>query len=59
MKNRILTIAILIVAQATAVLAQTGFEQYYYMQKKQPMTVVPVVHVQNCKNWYAEARYNY
>lgn len=59
MKNRILTIAFLIVTQATAALAQAGFEQYYYVQNKQPMTMVPIVHVQNSKNWYAEARYNY
>jgi len=38
---------------------QGGFEQYLYAKNKQSLQVVPLLHYQNSKNWYAEARYNY
>lgn len=39
--------------------AQIGLEQYYYMGAYQTFTVVPLVHYQSSKNWYAEGRFNY
>jgi hypothetical protein len=47
------------ISYAISALGQTGFEQYYYVQKKQPVVLVPVFHFQNSRNWYVEARYNY
>jgi hypothetical protein len=58
MRNRVLWIG-LVMAHASGVCGQGAFEQYYYVQKNQPVTLVPVVHIQNSRNWYVEARYNY
>lgn len=46
-------------ACASSVVAQTGIDQYYYWQEEDSLTLVPIVHFQGRKNWYAEARYNY
>ncbi|HEY9005041.1 hypothetical protein [Ohtaekwangia sp.] len=60
MKSSIVSIALVyIVFGATHVLAQTGLEQYYYVQKQKPVEFVPIVSYQTRSNWYAEARYNY
>ena len=36
-----------------------GIEQYQYLGKGTANAIVPVLHFQNSKGWYAEARYNY
>jgi len=57
MKNNILIFIIALAAiQAQA---QTGLEQYYYVQNKKAVEFVPMVHFETKNNWYAEARYNY
>jgi hypothetical protein len=58
MRNKIIFIT-MIVGHAISALGQTGLEQYYYVQKKQPVVLVPVFHFQSSRNWYVEARYNY
>jgi hypothetical protein len=58
MKNKILFIAICFF-HTLAVLGQAGLEQYYYVQKGQPLMLMPILHVQNSRNWYAEGRFNY
>lgn len=58
MKNSLVSILILIMFQA-AQAQQGGFEQYVYARNKEALQVVPLLHYQNSKNWYAEARYNY
>jgi hypothetical protein len=50
---------LIVILQPAALLGQSGFEQYYYLQDEKPVTFVPILHFQNEKNWYAEARYNY
>lgn len=59
MKNRILFITSFLAAQATAGLGQAGFEQYYYLQEKETLALMPILYIQSRTNWYAEARYNY
>jgi hypothetical protein len=59
MKNKCLFITILLLSQTLFAVAQIGFEQYYYGQKNKPTTLVPIVHFQNKRNWYGEARFNY
>ncbi len=39
--------------------AKGGIEQYQYLGKGTANAIVPVLHFQNSKGWYAEARYNY
>src|SRR5687767_13080688 len=39
--------------------AEMSLEQYHYMGNTQTYTYMPIMHFQNKKNWYAEARYNY
>lgn len=51
--------AALLILQATASMGQAGLEQYYYLQRNTTPVMVPIVHVQNRKNWYGEVRYNY
>jgi hypothetical protein len=59
MRNSFLIVMAVAASGATGAYAQVGFEQYYYLQERTPVDFVPIVHVQNRKNWYAEARYNY
>lgn len=59
MKNKVLLVAAFIFSQLIHSFAQTGLEQYYYWKDKNTTTFMPVVHFQNAKNWYAEARFNY
>jgi hypothetical protein len=47
------------VGHAFGVHGQAGVEQYYYVQKSEPLILVPIVHVETSRNWYVEARYNY
>jgi len=49
----------LMICQTLVLSGQAGFEQYYYLQDKKPGILVPIIHIQNKKNWYAEGRYNY
>jgi hypothetical protein len=58
MRNKALWIG-LMMSHALGVCGQAAFEQYYYIQKNEPLTLVPIVHIQNDRNWYVEARYNY
>jgi hypothetical protein len=39
--------------------AEIAVEQYHYFGKFQPYTYMPIVHFQNARKWYVEARYNY
>jgi hypothetical protein len=39
--------------------SEISLEQYHYYGAEQPYTYMPVMHFQNKRNWYAEARYNY
>jgi hypothetical protein len=59
MKNNFVYIAILLTVHATALMGQSGFEQYYYLQKNTAPVMVPIVHVQSDHGWYTEVRYNY
>jgi hypothetical protein len=59
MTNKNLFISTFFAFQATLALGQAGFEQYYYLQEEESMPIVPIIHIQSNKNWYAEARYNY
>jgi hypothetical protein len=59
MRNRFLFTTILLMSQVGFAVAQIGFEQYYYGQRNKPTTVVPILHFQNNRNWYGEARFNY
>lgn len=36
-----------------------SLEQYHYMGSAQAYTYMPILHFQNKRHWYAEARYNY
>lgn len=38
---------------------RTGVEEFFYIQKNLPSTVVPRVYYQDNKGWYGEARFNY
>jgi hypothetical protein len=58
MRNKVLLVAAFVFAQEIHSFAQTGLEQYYWKDKN-TSTFMPVVHFQNTKNWYAEARFNY
>jgi len=59
MENRVLLIAAFIFMQEIYSFGQTGLEQYYYWKDKNTTTFMPVIHFQNKRNWYAEARFNY
>ncbi|MBT1708815.1 hypothetical protein KK062_11300 [Fulvivirgaceae bacterium PWU5] len=59
MGNRVLPIGAFLFVQVTYSLGQTGFEHYYYWKDKNETTFMPVIHFQNARDWYAEARYNY
>lgn len=39
--------------------AKGGIEQYQYLGKGTTNAIVPILHFQDNKGWYAEARYNY
>jgi hypothetical protein len=39
--------------------SEISLEQYQYVGNTQAYTYMPVMHFQNKRNWYAEARYNY
>ena len=58
MKNSLVSILVIVMFQA-AQAQQGGFEQYLYARNKEALQVVPLLHYQNNKNWYAEGRYNY
>lgn len=38
---------------------EVGLEQYYFASSHQQYNYLPMLHVQNRKQWYAEARYGY
>lgn len=45
-----------VVAEAQS---EAGIEQYHYLNNKEAGSIVPIVHFQNKRGWYGEARYNY
>lgn len=59
MKGKALFILIFMVCQGVCAQQQGSVEQYYYMQEREALTVIPMAHYQSPKNWYVEARYNY
>jgi hypothetical protein len=59
MKNSFFFIAMFLTLHTTVLLGQSGFEQYYYLQKNTTPLMVPVIHNQGKHNWYTEVRYNY
>ena len=40
-------------------MAQSGFEQYYYIQENTAPLMVPIVHIEGKHNWFTKVRYNY
>jgi hypothetical protein len=55
----ILTALALLMGQAGFSQTEVSLEQYHYMGNSQAYTYMPVMHIQDKRNWYAEARYNY
>jgi hypothetical protein len=47
------------ILNATNLLAQVGFEQYFYVTDKKMVTLVPVLDYQADNHMYVEGRYNY
>jgi hypothetical protein len=39
--------------------SKAGIEQYQYLGKSGENTILPILHFEGAKGWYAEARYNY
>lgn len=58
MKNKLLLIGMLLGIEASAQL-QGSIEQLYYFEGQGQFSMGPILKLQNAKNWYAEARYNY
>ena len=57
MKNKIVLFVMMI---GHAAVAQEGaLEQYFQVQNKEAVYMMPIVHYQSKKNWYTEVRYNY
>lgn len=56
-----LCIFIFLLITSTCCLAQAkgGIEQYQYLGKGTSNSIVPILHFQDSKGWYGEARYNY
>lgn len=52
-------IFLLITGSCCLAQAKGGIEQYQYLGKGTSNSIVPILHFQNNKGWYAEARYNY
>jgi hypothetical protein len=58
MKNKVCLFLMLWFIEGKAQVKGT-LEQIYYYDKSQGFTMGPLLQVQNKKNWFAEARYNY
>lgn len=58
MKNKLSCIAILLCLQGNAQVKGV-LEQIYYYDQDGGFALGPIAQLQNKKNWYAEARYNY
>lgn len=58
MKNKFLFIGLLLTIEASAQL-QGSVEHLYYFDGPGQFSMGPILKMQNAKNWYAEARYNY
>lgn len=52
-------IFLLITSSSCLAQAKGGIEQYQYLGKGTANAIVPILHFQDNKGWYAEARYNY
>ncbi len=59
MKSNVLFILTIIICTEATAQQEAGFEQYYYVQAKEPVVMMPIAHYQSKTNWYTEARYNY
>lgn len=59
--NRISVFLLIAIALSTGLQAQTkaGIEQYQYLGRPGENTILPILHFESTKGWYAEARYNY
>lgn len=58
MKNKLLCIAFLFSLESNAQI-RGMLEQIYYYDQDGGLALGPIAQIQNHKNWYAEARYNY
>jgi len=58
MKNKLFFIASLMCIECSAQLTGS-IEQIYYFDEGRSFSMGPIVQLQNNKNWYVEARYNY
>ena len=59
MKSNVFCLAIFMIINIHVSTAQSGFEQYYYVQKNTAPLFVPIIHVQGKHNWFTKVRYNY
>jgi hypothetical protein len=59
MKNKLLIAMIMLGSNMSNAQSSTGFEQYFYADRKGLKGVIPVIYYQNENNWYFESHFNY
>lgn len=59
MISNLVCLAVFLLINIQVLMAQSGFEQYYYIQENTAPLMVPIVHIEGKHNWFTKVRYNY